>query len=236
MRWDVVPGSPRLIVSTPSAISDAPPATVKGVAEHPRRPGRYRITLADGRQWLVSAAALAEAGATRPGVTLAPGQVAVLEREAAIIGILDRAVASLARRRRSRRELERAAQRRGEDPALVRLALERLADAGVLDDQVLAEAEAASGLRRGEAPARVRQRLRRRGVAGTGAEEAIRRAVQEEQYDEGGACEALARKRWPALAPLAPEVRRRRLVGFLLRRGFGAATVQRVVRALEREG
>ena len=60
--------------------------------------------------------------------------------------------------------------------------------------------------------------------------------MEEEGFDEGAACEALAVRRWAAVAALPPDVRRRRLTGFLLRRGFSGGEVQRVVRRLEREG
>lgn len=208
---------------------------VREVAEHPRRPGRYRVTLEGGQRFLVSVAGVAEAGATRAGVRLEPAQVARLEREAAITDIADRALASLARQRRSRRQLELAARRRGADPSLVAVALDRLAASGALDDRLLAEAEAAARVRRGDAPARVRQRLRRKGVAAPLVDEALRQAVQDEGFDERQGCEAVARKRWPALRAHPPEVRRRRLAGFLLRRGFSGGVVQGVLRQLERE-
>ncbi|MBU6367858.1 MAG: recombination regulator RecX, partial [Gemmatimonadetes bacterium] len=155
--------------------------------------------------------------------------------EAAVSEIVDRALASLARQRRSRRQLEVAARRRGADPALVTVAMERLEAAGALDDRMLAEAESAARLRRGEAPARVRQHLRRKGVASALVDQALRQSVQEEEFDERASCEAVARRRWPAVAALPPEVRRRRLVGFLLRRGFAGTVVQAVVRQVERD-
>ncbi len=235
MRFDVVPGSPRLIVSTPSVIPEGG-QRVRAVVESPRRPGRYRVQLEGGGRYLVSAAGLAEAGAMRAGVVLTPAQVARLAYEDAVTTELDRAVASLARQRRSRRQLEGVARRRGADTEVVAEALDRLAASGVLDDKGMAEAEAAARLRRGEAPARVRQRLRQKGVEASVVVEALARSVAEEGFDEGAACEALAVRRWAAVATLPPEVRRRRLTGFLLRRGFSGGEVQRVVRRLEREG
>lgn len=234
LRCDVVPGSPRLIVSTPSAPPEGG-AVVREVVEHPRRPGRYRVTLQGGARYLVTAAGAAAAGATRAGAVLDAQRMARLEREAAVSEIVDRALASLARQRRSRRQLEVAARRRGADPALVTVAMERLEAAGALDDRMLAEAESAARLRRGEAPARVRQHLRRKGVASALVDQALRQSVQEEEFDERASCEAVARRRWPAVAALPPEVRRRRLVGFLLRRGFAGTVVQAVVRQVERD-
>jgi regulatory protein len=235
LRFDVVPGSPRLIVSTPSVIPEGA-QRVRGVVESPRRPGRYRVQLEGGARYLVSAAGLAETGAMRAGVVLTLAQVARLAHEDAVTAEVDRAVASLARQRRSRRQLEGAARRRGADAGVVAEALDRLAASGVLDDRGMAEAEAAARLRRGEAPARVRQRLRQKGVEAPVVAEALRQSVEEEGFDEGAACEALAVRRWAAVSALPPEVRRRRLTGFLLRRGFSGGEVQRVVRRLEREG
>ena len=55
-RWEVVPGSPRLIVSSPSALfPPGTPGELVSLSEHPRKPGRYRVRLADDRAWLVDA-------------------------------------------------------------------------------------------------------------------------------------------------------------------------------------
>ncbi|MFO0096401.1 MAG: hypothetical protein ACK54K_19100, partial [Gemmatimonadaceae bacterium] len=134
--------------------------------ESPRRPGRYLLTLSDGRQLVLGVAALADAGVTRSGVALSPATVAALDHESAITALADRALDALARGRRTRRELEMRLRKREATPAQIREALDRLATSGLLSDESVAQAEAAARLRRGEAPTHVRRVLRRKGVSG----------------------------------------------------------------------
>ena len=236
MRCDVVPGSPRLIVSSPSAFFVDPPepargpGTVKTVLESSRRPGRFVVSLADGRVFTVSIGALSEPGATRAGVELDADAVAYLGRESAITDLGDRAVNALARGRKTRRELEIRLRRVQPDAALITEALDRLTAIGVLSDEEVAHAEAAARLRRGEAPAKVRQVLRRKGVEGRLVNEAVSAAISEDGFDELGACRVLAEKRARALGTKEPAVLRRRLVAFLQRRGFGGSVIGQVLR------
>ena len=218
MRCEVVPGSPRLIVSSPSALfvpppeSGSGPGTVRNVLESSRRPGRFVLTLADGRTFTVAIAALSATGATRAGIELDADAVAFLGRESAITDLSDRAVNALARGRKTRRELEIRLRRVQPDVSLIAEALDRLAAVGVLSDEDVAHAEAAARLRRGEAPARVRQVLRRKG------------------FDELASCRTQAEKRVRALGAKEPAVLRRRLVAFLQRRGFGGSVIGQVLR------
>lgn len=205
------------------------PVTVRELRESPRKPGRYRLALSDGRTLVLGVTALADYGATRVGAVLAPEVLARLVREASVTALADRALAALARGRRTRRELEMRLRRREPDVALVAAALDRLESSGLLSDTEVARAEAASRLRRGEAPARVRQTLRRKGVTDRDATRAIADAVEADGFDELSACRSAADKRMRALAKLEPDVARRRLVAFLSRRGFGGSTIHAVL-------
>jgi len=221
---------------------------IKDLRESPRRPGRYLLQLSDGRTLVLGVGVLADCGATRVGQVLSEAVVQRLTHESAVTAVADRALDMLARGRRTRRELERRLlrppMRRGkpaplpEDSAArasqVAEALNRLEASGLLSDAEVAEAEAAARLRRGEAPNRVSQMLRRKGVAGKVVQDAVQAAVQEamadERFDERAACRAMAEKRARALGSLAPEVAKRRLLGFLLRRGYSAAVARDVTR------
>lgn len=198
--------------------------------ESPRRPGRFLLTLSDGRQLVVAIAALADTGATRAGMVLSSAMLAVLEQESAITDLADRALAALARGRRTRRELELRLRRREATPAQITEALDRLERSGLLSDEAVAQAEAAARLRRGEAPLRVRQQLRRKGVAGDTVAEALAGAMRDDEYDEIGACRAAAEKRVRSLRTTDRAVAERRLLGFLLRRGFNGGIARQVVR------
>jgi regulatory protein len=114
----------------------------------------------------------------------------------------------------------------------VREALDRLDAAGLLNDESVAQAEAASRLRRGEAPARIQQRLRRKGVAAPLVHEAVVSAMHDDAFDEDAACRAAAEKRARTLDTTDPVAARRKLQGFLLRRGFAAGIAARVARSV----
>jgi regulatory protein len=192
-------------------------------------PGRYVVVLSTGQKGVVGAEVLADTGATRVGASLDAGQVERLLRAAALSALVDRALNALARARRTRRELEMRLRRIEPDTQLVLEALDRLEASGVLSDAQVARAEASSRLRRGEGKARVNQVLRRKGIDARGAAEAIAEAVDADGFDEVAACREQATKRWRSLSKLEPAVARRRLIGFLQRRGFGGGVIRTVV-------
>jgi regulatory protein len=195
--------------------------------------------MADGRIWLVDADAIAATGALREGVALESPAVALLEASHAFVSAFDRALGMLARARRTRRELERRLSLTQPDGAVVQKAIERLETLGLLDDQAVARAEAASRFRRGEGAGRIRQSLARKGVARAIVDAAIQSVAAEEAVDDVALCRAAGEKRLKSLRSLAPDVQRRRLMGFLLRRGFSGYDVSRIVRELiprERRG
>ena len=205
------------------------------VREHPRKPGRYRVRLADTRTFLVDAATVGSLPALREGVALDEREIVALEQAHAYTASLDRALAALGRARRSRRELARRLAQHEPDADLVARVLDRLEALGLLDDAAVARAEAASRFQRGEGAGRVRQALLRKGIERAAVEEAIREVTHEEAVDEVALCLAAAERRLRTLRNLAPEVQRRRLTGYLMRRGFGGAAVHDVVRRLLRD-
>ena len=214
------------------ASSDATGSTVQGVRESPRRPGRYVVTLADGREFVVGVAALSDVGGSKVGVALTEGAVELLARESRVATLVDRALATLARGRRTRRELQIRLRRLESVPGLVELALDRLEASGVLSDVDVARAEAAARLRRGEAPLRVRRALQQKGITGTAAMAAVSAAVIDDGFDELTSCAAAAAKRQRVLSTLPPDVARRRLVGFLQRRGYSGTVIRSALRIL----
>lgn len=192
--------------------------------------------LEDGRRWMVGANGLTATGVPRVGQTLTDVQCAGLEAENAITVIADRALDALARGRRTRRELERKFQRAGYDAASVNAALDRVEASALLSDEAVARAEVSSRLRRGEAPARVRQRLWQKGIDAQTTDAAVRDVTADDGFDELAACRTAAEKRARALRSLEPMVARRRLLSFLLRRGFSGAVAGRVAREVLSSG
>ena len=232
-RCEVVPGSPRLIVSSPSALfPSGTSGVVERVAEHARKPGRYRVRLVDGRQWLVNADAVTSAAAFREGVMLDEEAVLCLEDSHRLVACFDRALGMIARARRTRRELEQRLRKVEPDPRFIERTIVRLEELGLLNDEDVARAEAASRFRRGEGAGRIRQSLMRKGVSGAIVDAAVRDVAQEEQIDDEALCRAAAEKRMRSLASHPADVQYRRLTGFLLRRGFPGRVVSDVVRGL----
>ncbi|GAB1341140.1 regulatory protein RecX [Gemmatimonas sp.] len=203
---------------------------LKEIRESPRRPGRFLLSLSDGRQLVVTLAVLADTGATRAGIALSEAVLSRLLHEHVITELADRALDALARGRRTRRELELRLRKREATAVQIAEALARLEQAGLLSDERVAQAEAASRLRRGEAPARVRQQLRRKGVEGSIVADAVADAINDDGFDETAACRAVAEKRARTLRTDEPAAAQRKLLGFLLRRGYGGGIARQVVR------
>ena len=143
-----------------------------------------------------------------------------------------RAVDALARRAYARVELGRYLVRKGFTEEVVAAALERLAERGYLDDLAYARGFAHSRMTgRAYGPRRVRTELARRGVAPAVVSQVLAEREHDAVEDAGGVLGA-ARRRLNAMRGLAPDVARRRLVGWLVRRGFGMGESMRATRTL----
>jgi regulatory protein len=188
--------------------------------------------MADGRAWLVDADAVGALPGLRAGTALDGEAVAQLATAHRAVAVYDRALGALARARRTRRELARRLQMFEPDADLIEQALARLEARGLLDDAVVARAEAVSRFQRGEGTGKIRQALLRKGVNRGVVDDVLRAVAGEEAIDEMALCRAAAEKRLRALRGYGPEVQRRRLTGFLLRRGFDGHRVADVVRQL----
>ncbi|HEY5219395.1 MAG TPA: regulatory protein RecX [Gemmatimonadaceae bacterium] len=208
---------------------------ITAIAPHPRRAGRVDV-LVDGKAaGAVSVDAL-DRLCLEVGVAFEPVRAA-FEREVALLATWDRAAGLLAVRARSRAELRGLLVQKGEPAGQVDPVLDRLEQAGYLDDADFAQQFARSKVvRGGMSRRRVQQELARRGVSRELADAAIAAVFADEGVDEAGAVERAAKKRLRTLAKLEPAVRRRRLYGFLIRRGYDSDDVQRVLRALDASG
>ena len=202
------------------------------LAPDPRRP-EYRLVEVDrGRFASLPAESLV-------GLDLVVGQEIgprVLDRlqELADLEAAHRAaLRALTRRAHARHDLRRRLLQKQHPPAAVDAALDRLSAVGLLDDTRFAVDYAAAKATRGRGPARLVNDLLAQGVERRVAEDAVRTALASEDVDPAAAVRALAEKRARQLAGLAPAVRKRRLVAFLVRRGFGGQEVRAVVEALQ---
>ena len=112
-------------------------------------------------------------------------------------------------------------------------AIRRLVDNGLLNDAKYAEQYARSKmLSSGASKRRLTQDLYRKGIKGDVAATAIDNVVVDEEIDTAAMIEAVARKKLAQLGDLEPLVLRRRLFGFLARRGYDLDDIKRVVASL----
>lgn len=132
---------------------------------------------------------------------------------------LDRAVAFLAGRARSRREMEERLLRSGYRPCTVEMVLFKLEKEGLLDDVDFArqwvEARTARRMGRG----RIAQELRRKGVSAQEAEEALEALSEEEQLE--GAIHLVEKTLSRVSTGEDPRKTAARITAMLARRGYG---------------
>lgn len=200
---------------------------ITGIVASARREGRFDVLL-DGRAvGRLAADAVARLGLhVGDAVDRALRSVIIGESEAQ--RTYDRALAMLAARSRAVRELRLGLLRKGEPALAVENAIERLIAAGFLDDSLFARQYVRSKLAgAGFARRRLGAELARRGVAREVAEAAIAEVMADEAVDVEETIERVARRR---LRTLHGDrlTRRRRLYGFLARRGYDADEIRRV--------
>lgn len=121
----------------------------------------------------------------------------------------------------STRDLRRRLERKGYGAEEAAAVVSRLTESGLLDDSRFAEQYARSRIvNESASPRRVVQLLIRYGIARELAESAVARTIEAEEIDPQEGAERLARKKAATLTGLDPAVARRRLYGYLARRGY----------------
>ncbi len=202
-----------------------------GLAPDPRRPD-YRLVEVDrGRFASLPAADLADLN-LQVGAEISARVFERLQELADREAALRAAQRALARRAHARFDLRRRLLQKQHPPAAVDAALERLAQVGLLDDVRFAVDYASAKADRGRGPMRLIRDLLAQGIERRIAEDAVRTSLATADVDPAHAVRALAEKRSRQLAGLPAAVRKRRLVAFLVRRGFGGAEVRAVVDSL----
>jgi regulatory protein len=203
--------------------------TVTGITPSARRQGRFELEIDERPVATLSLDAI-ERLELHIGAPFDDRAAAAVERESQAQHTMDRALNMLAFRARSIRELRRSLVRKGELEAQVDAAIERLIAMGVLDDREYARGYVhAKVTGPGFSRRRLRGELARRGVARDVADEAIDAVFAQDQVDEDGIIERVARKKARTLARLDDATRRRRLYAFLARRGYELDDIRRVM-------
>lgn len=143
----------------------------------------------------------------------------------------ERALDMLESRAKSVTELRRGLIRKGEPPADVDAAIERLRRTGLLDDANFARQLARSkALGAGHSRRRIGQELAKRGVERSVADAAIADVFDEEGVDESVSIDRVAQTKARSLGALDPTARQRRLYAFLARRGYGSDAITAAIR------
>jgi len=138
------------------------------------------------------------------------------------------ALDALSRAARTRGQLEVLLQRKGFAPEVAAPVLDRFEEVGLIDDREYAETFVESRHRvRGQAGRALSMELRQRGVADDVIAEAVGGLDSEREFET--ACR-IARSRYERMSAVPPEVKVRRLAGFLARKGYSGTIVTRAVR------
>lgn len=213
------------------AMAPPTPGPITALREVARRAGRYAVELGDATIAPLSVETVAEFRLT-VGLVLDDATLARLLEARAATACYDHAIDALARRARATGELERWLAQREHPRAAIAAAVERLTALGLLDDARFARgfAGARGGGRLG--PRRIERELRQRGVPSAVVAEVMGEYREATAESGAGALEAAAERRLRALRALEPPVARRRLLAWLLRRGFDAGPASDVVRRL----
>ena len=201
-----------------------------------RREGRFDIQ-ADGRPLATVSLDTVERLELGVGVAIDHERERLVLEAAEALAVYDRALNMLAVQGRSARDLRKRLIQKGEPAPLVDQAIERLTTIGLLDDAQFARSLARSkAVGQGASKRRVQQEMFKRGVARDVADEAIAEVFEEEAVDEAENAEAAARKKLRSLTDVDAETRRRRLYGFLARRGYAPDAIRETLeRVLEEE-
>lgn len=209
-------------------------AVITGIVANPKSPGRFTLEVDDRPAVTVGLDTI-----ERLGLSIGrefDGVREAVERDAATLHTFDRAVTMLAFRARSERELRRQLIQKGEAEVHVDAAIARLAARGLIDDAGYARQLARSRvLGPGHSRRRLQAELFRKGVERGVADEAIAEVMEDESIDTEAIIERVARRKLQSLAKLEPEVRDRRLWGFLARRGYDSDDIRRAIKAVTEE-
>lgn len=158
-----------------------------------------------------------------------------VERAGAAEAAYRAAVRLLAVRDRSVQEIMSRLRRKGLRPDVIAEAVGRLEAAGVLHDGRFAERFARARLERGFGRTRILADLAARGVERRVAEDAVNRLEPAPDEQRAADVQSLVRARAERLGDVPIPTARRRLVGFLMRRGFGGSEAIEAVDTVLRE-
>lgn len=211
----------------PSVEVIRPSGAITSLAPDGRRPACVRIHVG-GHPYYTIPRAVAIAERLEPGRVIDEALHERLGRAADREAALRAALRSLELRSYARADLARRLVRRGHAKEAVAAALDEVAGMGLLDDAAFARTYAETRAARGRGPVRIRRDLMSMGVDRAAADAAIATQWPDGAEDPAVPLE-LATRRAAQLGELPRPVKRRRLLAYLMRRGFSGRTVNQVV-------
>jgi regulatory protein len=183
----------------------------------------------DGAFRLALAAEIVLAEGLRAGDEISEARVAELEGRDQAWKAREAALNLLAFRPRTATELRRRLREKGYAPEIVDACVERLGETGMVDDSSFAEMFVRDRVRlRPHGKRRLTQELRAKGVDGEMAQAAIDGVMERENTTETDLARQAA-SRWRTRPGEDRQSARRRLYGYLARRGFGAEAIMAVL-------
>jgi regulatory protein len=193
----------------------------------PRRPEAVRVEI-DGVRFGAVPRDLMSAEGLRIGQELDPALQDRLGAAADLEAAYRTVLRSLEIRSFARGDLVRRLVRKGHPRPAVEAAVERAARLGLLDDAAFARSYVQTRAARGRGPSRLTRDLLSMGVERSVIERAVA-AEWPEGSDRSTMPLALATKRATQLGSLPRQVKRRRVVAYLARRGFSGREISELV-------
>jgi regulatory protein len=199
-------------------------------ALEPQKDAAGRLSVhVDGELRLGLAAEVALAAGLRVGDEVTEERLAELEAQDDAWRAREAALSLLTYRSRSAAELRRRLGRKGFDPEVAGRTVERMRELGVVDDAAFAETFVRDRVRRRpKGKRRLADELRAKGVDAETARAAVDEVLEREDATELDLARQAAAK-WRPQPGEEPARARRRLHGFLARRGFAGETVRQVM-------
>jgi regulatory protein len=201
---------------------------ITAIDPDPHRDGAVRIEV-DRAPFATVSREVAAAESLAPGRELDEALRARLDLAADAEAALRTVLRALGRRPFARADLGRRLRRKGHAGQAVEAALERAAALGLLDDAAFAANYVETRAGRGRGPSRLNRDLLAMGVDRRLIDRALA-AHFGDGTDRTAVPLTLASKRAAQLGDLPREVKRRRLLAFLARRGFSGHEVGEMVR------
>lgn len=139
----------------------------------------------------------------------------------------------LSRSMKTRFQLSEILKKREIPDEIAEAVLDRFTEAQLIDDSVFAAAYVRSRLENGRSASAIRSELRRKGVSQRLIDENL---AEIDAEIEQKIANKLAVNRYQRMSKLEDEVRKRRLLGFLQRRGFSQAIAYRAISNAQAQG